>query len=51
MKKEKISAHDMEKEEGHIKVDSDIERERRSKCANDTYEEEDNVLDPQGQHD
>ena len=49
----KMSAQDMKEEEGHIEVDSDIECEGISKRANDTYEEEDDddVLDPQGQYD
>ena len=50
----KVHDQDMEEEEGHNEVDSNIER-KRSKRANDTYEEEDedkeDVLDPQGQHD
>ena len=32
----KVASQDMEEEEGHIEMDSNIERERISKRANDT---------------
>lgn len=53
----KVVDHDIEYGEGHNEVDSDIDRQRRSMRASDTFkveeeeqEEEEDVQDPQGEH-